>query len=98
MKEKLLKSYQVAVKYPEASAFEHLEMLQIRDQLALMENELNSLEKEQLTLADELLIKNSQKFSQELSSIIDLKQKRESEQIPSASWWWYLDVLASIVC
>jgi hypothetical protein len=96
MKEQLLQIYQIAVKYPESSGFEHLEMLQIRDELALIENELNEREKEELALADQLLIKNSQLFYHELSIIIDLRQKRESEQISSASWWWYLDVLANL--
>jgi hypothetical protein len=40
MKEELLKSYQINVKYPDISGFEHLETLQIRDQLALIETEL----------------------------------------------------------
>lgn len=96
MKKQLLKNYQIAVNYPEASGFEHLEMLQIRDQLALIENELNGLEKEELSLADQLLIKNAKQFYHELSSIIDLKQKREREQISSGFWWWYLDVLANL--
>lgn len=71
-------------------------MLQIRDELAIIENELNGLEKEELSLADQLLIKNAKQFYNKLSSIIDLKQKRESEQISSAFWWWYLDVLANL--
>jgi len=96
MKQQLLKNDQIAVNYPEASGFEHLEMLQIRDQLALIENQLNGLEKEELSLADQLLIKNAKEFYNELSSIIDLKQKRESEQIIATSWWWYLDVLANL--
>lgn len=96
MKKQLLNNYTIAVNYPESSGFEHLEMLQIRDELALIEHELNELEKDKLSLADQLLIKNAKQFYGELSGIINLKQKRESEQIISTSWWWYLDVLASL--
>ncbi|MGI0480588.1 hypothetical protein ACN4EE_07335 [Geminocystis sp. CENA526] len=96
MKEELLQSYQINVKYPDVSGFEHLETLQIRDQLALIEIELSEDQKKQLSLADQLLIKNSQKFYAELSTLIDLKKKRESENISPTSWWWYVDVLANL--
>lgn len=96
MKEQLIKSYQISVKYPEVSGFEHLEMLQVRDQLALIESQLNEEQKKELSLADQLLIKNAKLFNAELSTVIDLRKKRESEHISSSSWWWYLDVLANL--
>jgi ABC-type iron transport system FetAB ATPase subunit len=96
MKEELLQTYQINVEYPDVSGFEHLETLQIRDQLALIETELSETEKQQLSLADQLLIKNAQVFYAELSTVIDLKKKRESENISPVSWWWYMDVLANL--
>jgi hypothetical protein len=64
--------------------------------LALIETELSESEKQQLSLADQLLIKSAQEFYIELSSVIDLKKKRESENISPVSWWWYVDVLANL--
>ncbi|MGY6529567.1 MAG: hypothetical protein ACXITR_06525 [Cyanobacterium sp.] len=96
MKQELLQIYKINVKYPDVSGFEHLETLQIRDQLALIETELSETEKQQLSLADQLLIKNAQGFYTELSTVVDLKKKRESENISPVCWWWYLDVLANL--
>ncbi len=96
MKEELLTSYQINVQYPEVSGFEHLETLQIRDQLALIETKLTDEEKQKLSFADRLLIKNAKLFYDELSNLIDLQEKRESAQISPLSWWWYLDVLGNL--
>jgi len=52
--------------------------------------------KKSLSLADQLLIKNSQKLSSELSTLIDLKKKRKLENIFSTSWGCYVDILANL--
>lgn len=96
MKKELFQSYQINVEYLDVSGFEHLETLQIRDQLALIETELSEVQKQQLSLAYQLLIKKSKKFYAELSTLIDLKKKRELENISSTSWWWYIDILAKL--
>jgi hypothetical protein len=61
MKEELLQIYKINVKYPDVSGFEHLETLQIRDKLALIETELSDkrkLESLLMRLIEHLLILN----------------------------------------
>jgi hypothetical protein len=92
----LLKNYTISVQFPDVSAFEHLEMLEIRDKIAEIEEQLSEQEKKELSLADQILIKNSVVIYGQLSQIIDLRKKRADDNISSASWWWYLDVLANL--
>jgi hypothetical protein len=89
----LLKHYLVDVEYPEVSGAEHLQMLQIRDELAAQEASLNAQEKIALARADKRLFEQAGTFSSELSRFIDLAQYRRDEQVDASHWWWYLDVL-----
>lgn len=93
---RLLNHYCLSVEFANVSGAEHLEMLQIRDQLADLEITLTEDEKKSLSQADRQLIRQADKFYSELSHFVDLKKKRESEKIEPLRWWWYLDVLAYI--
>ena len=89
----LLKNYCGSVEFPDVSAAEHLEMLQIRDRLAESESQLSEEEKILLTQADRQLIEHVNVFYQELSHFVNLAEIRKAETILPQRWWWYLDVL-----
>ena len=90
----LLKKYCVSGDFPDVSGAEHLEMLQIRDEIALIELQLTAEEKKSLAGADEKFRNNALIFHQELSRFIDLKSWRKTEGIPPQRWWWFLDMFA----
>jgi hypothetical protein len=90
---RLLAHYGVAVQHPEVSGAEHLEMLQIRDQLAGLEATLTAEEKAALDAADRTLAEQAHRFHQELQRFIDLAAYRREQGIPPERWWWYLDVV-----
>jgi hypothetical protein len=93
---RLLMHYCVDVQHPEVSGAEHLEMLQIRDQLAELEPTLTSEEQETLAEADHVLVKRAIAFNQELQRFLDLAAYRQERSIPPAHWWWYLDVVSHL--
>jgi hypothetical protein len=93
---RLLVHYGVDVQHPEVSGAEHLEMLQIRDQLAELEPTLTSEEQEALVEADRLLVERASDFYQELLRFLDLAAYRREHGIPPARWWWYLDVVSHL--
>ena len=93
---KLLTYYCQSLEFPDVSGAEHLELIEIREELASIESELTEAEKRQLSIADSQLIKKAARFYAELSRFINLKQKREAEPISAEHWWWYLDVLAHL--
>lgn len=90
---RLLAHYGVDGQHPEVSGAEHLEMLQIRDQLAVLEPTLTSEEKAALDTADRLLAEQAHRFHQELQRFVDLAAYRREHGIPPERWWWYLDVV-----
>jgi hypothetical protein len=90
---RLLAHYCVDVQHPEVSGAEHLEMLQIRDQLAGLEPTLTAEEKAALDAADRTLAEHAHRFHQELQRFIDLAAYRREQGIPPERWWWYLDVV-----
>jgi hypothetical protein len=90
----LLNAYIISVDYPDVSGAEHLEMLDIREQLSNLENELGEEEKQVLAEADQKLIINASKIYSELSRFISFREYRESHNISPQRWWWYLDVLS----
>jgi hypothetical protein len=90
----LVKNYSVMVQFPDVSGAEHLEMLQIRDELAQVEFQLSEEEKSLLADADGRLVEQAREFYKELSRFVDLTEKRKFEEITPQRWWWYLDVLA----
>jgi hypothetical protein len=90
---KLLNEYYISVQFTDVSGAEYLDLLGIRDELANFETELTEGEKEILSKADGLLIRNCQSIYQELSRFINLSEYRQKQQINPQQWWWYLDVL-----
>ena len=93
---KYLKHYFVAVEHPDVSAFEHREMLLVRDKLAEEESSLSVEQKAQLMAADQRLLEQAALFHAELARITDFKSERQRRQPNAKKWWWYLDVLASL--
>jgi hypothetical protein len=90
---RLLAHYCVDVQHPEVSGAEHLQMLQIRDQLAVLEPTLTSEEKAALDTADRVLAEQAHLFHQELQRFVDLAAYRREQGILPERWWWYLDVV-----
>jgi hypothetical protein len=90
---RLLAHYCVDVQHPEVSGAEHLEMLQIRDQLVALEPTLTPEEHVALGEADRTLAEQGQAFHQELQRFLDLGVYRREQRIPPERWWWYLDVI-----
>ena len=90
---KYLAHYLVAVEHPEVSAFEHLEMLLVRDKLAEQESSLTAEQRAQLLAADRRLLGKAAEFHAELARITNLENERQRRQPSPSRWWWYLDVL-----
>lgn len=93
---RLLVHYCVDVQHPEVSGAEHLEMLQLRDKLAVLAPTLTPEEQSTLAEADRMLAKQAQAFHQELQRFLDLAAYRHVHGIPPERWWWYLDVLQHV--
>jgi hypothetical protein len=93
---RLLAHYCVDVEHPEVSGAEHLEMLQIRDQLAELESTLTSEEQNALAEADRVLVERASAFHQELLRFLDFAAYRRERGILPARWWWYLDVISHL--
>jgi hypothetical protein len=91
-----LKRYMIAVEHPEVSAFEHIDMLLVRDHLAEQEPSLNNDEKRRLKAADQTLLENAAAFQAELARITSLESERQRRQPSPQRWWWYLDVLTAL--
>ena len=83
-----LAHYCVDVKHPNVSGAEHLEMLQIRDKLADVEDTLTSEEQEILAAADQTLVEQAAAFHSMLQSFLDLAQYRQEHKMPPERWWW----------
>jgi len=92
----LLKYYQLAVTSSHVSGFEHLQMLDIRDDLEIDKTKLTLEELELLAKADHQLLTLAADFYAELSKIVDLAQERQQHNPPASHWWWYLDVLTQV--
>ena len=92
----LLRHYAVDVEHPNVSGFEHLEMLQIRSQLAELEATLSLQERAYLDTSDRRLLQQATAFHTELARITNLAEERARRQPPSSHWWWYLDVLVQL--
>ena len=88
--------YCVAVQHPAVSGAEHLELLQLRDQLVSLEPLLTPEEQEALGTADALLAAQASQFHQELQRFVNLATYRHEQDIPPERWWWYLDVLQHV--
>ncbi len=91
-----LAHYRVDVQHPEVSGAEHLEMLQLRDQLAGLALTLTPEEQDMLAEADRVLVTQAAAFVQELQRFLNLPAYRHEHAISPARWWWYLDVVCHV--
>ncbi len=92
----LLKYYLMAVESPGVSGFEHLQMLDVRDNLQQIRSELTAEELDLLAGADYRLLTQAAAFHAELAQVTNLARERTQQNQPPAHWWWYLDVLAQL--
>ena len=93
---KLLNIYYLSLNYPDVSGAEQLELLAIRDQIAVLEATLSAEDQKMLIESDKKLIANAAVFYQEISRFINLPEHRKKNNISAQKWWWYLDVLGNI--
>jgi hypothetical protein len=93
---RLLAQYCIAVHYPDVSGAEHLEMLHIRDQLAVLEPGLTAAEQAALGAADATLAAHAPVVHHEIQRFLDLALYRREQDVPPERWWWYLDVLQHV--
>ncbi len=91
MKSNILKHYEIAVEYPDVSGFEVLEILDMRSQLAEIENSLTVSEKATLEHADEILLDNVELFYEKIQEIGHLPELRKRAKALLSHWWWYMD-------
>lgn len=91
---KLLEQYTVDVDYPEVSGIEHLQMLETRSKLHLLEPQLSVEDRRLLNIADHKLATEAIHFFEELKRFVNLAEERRQRKVKPEEWWWYLDVLA----
>ena len=96
MKSNLLKSYKIAVQYPDVSGFEVLDLLDIRSKLAELESSLTINEKVTLEQADEMLLDNLESFYEKIQEIGYLPEFRMRTKVLPSHWWWYMDKFISV--
>jgi len=92
----LLEQYIVDVDYPEVSGIEHLQMLETRSKLFVVESQLSATERRMLIAADHKLATQALHFLPELERFVNLADERRRRKVISEEWWWYLDVLVQI--
>ncbi len=90
---RLLEQYVKGVRFPEASGFEVLELLDVRSSLALQESELDAEQRAQLEEADGRFLRHSRMFYESIAALGDLSDLRRRAAVPCSHWWWYLDKL-----
>ena len=107
MKSNLLKSYKVAVEYPDVSGFEVLELLDMRSKLVELENSLTINENAILKQVDKMLLDNLESFYEKIQEIGYLPEFRMRAKVfasltnafglwlPS-HWWWYMDKFVGV--
>jgi len=93
---KLLNTYYLSLDYPNVSGAEQLELLEIRDRIAILESDLSVEEQKTLFEADRKLLTNAVIFHKEISRFINLAEYRKNNNTSPQKWWWYLDVLDNI--
>lgn len=94
--ERLTVGYEAAVHHPEVSGMEHLQLFQIRSQLADYVEDLSTSQQEKLRQADQVLLTNADCFLEAINEIADLSSWRNHRNAPSDHWWWYLDVIVHL--
>jgi len=94
--DKLIRVYETDVQDPEVSGMEHLDMLMTRSEIARCEVHLSDVERERVQEADKVLLAHAREFYEAIRKIADLASWRRAENIPTAHWWWYLDVIVEL--
>ncbi len=94
--QRLLTLYGDAVRFPEVSGFEILEMLDVRSRLARREDDLNSADQARLEEADTVFLENAPSFFDRVDAVGNLSQLRRRASAPCSHWWWYLEKLAGL--
>ena len=89
---KLLEQYRIDVDFPEVSGIEHMQMLETRSNLAVIEAQLSLVERQTLEIADQKLATHAVAFLAELNRFVDLAEERQLRHVSPSEWWWYLDV------
>ncbi len=94
--QRLLSHYGNAVRFPEVSGFEVLEMLDVRSRLARRETDLTSAEQARLEKADTVFLEHTPDFFDRVDAIGNLSELRRRASAPCSHWWWYLEKLAGL--
>ncbi len=92
--ERLLSVYTDAVRFPEVSGFEVLEMLDARSRLARQEDQLAPADQTRLEEADTVFLRHAPRFFDRVVAVGDLSELRHRASAPCSHWWWYLEKLA----
>ncbi len=90
---RLLAHYLKAVRFPGASGFEVLELLDIRSQIARREVELDRAQRDHLEEADSVFLRNAPSLYESVATLGDLRELRRRAAAPCSHWWWYLEKL-----
>ena len=90
----LVESYATAVRFPDVSGFEILELLDQRSRLAQVERELTPAERSALETADATFLQNAPILYRQVSAVADLETLRKGAEVLPSHWWWYLDSFA----
>lgn len=94
--ERLIAGYEAAVQHPEVSGMEHLQLFQIRSQLAGYLSKLPVTQQNRIRQADQVLLANAEQFLQAINEIADLSSWRSRRNALPTHWWWYLDVIVHL--
>lgn len=92
----LVESYATAVRFPDVSGFEILELLALRTRLADVEPALAPDERTALEVADAVFLHNAPTLCRQLSEVGALEQLRKDAEARPSHWWWYLDSLTRV--
>ena len=90
----LVDHYATAVRFPEASGFEVLELLDVRSRLAAREDELGPTLQARLEEADTAFLRHARSFLESVATLGDLRELRRRSSAPCSHWWWYLEKFA----
>ncbi|HNT76329.1 MAG TPA: hypothetical protein PKH77_15045 [Anaerolineae bacterium] len=92
----LIEAYEVDIQFPDVSGMELLEMLMTRSEIARNDAHLSNVERQRLSAADNLLLRQSRQIYAAIQQIADLAAWRRNNNVPITHWWWYLDVVAQL--
>ena len=91
--EQLLERYATGVRFPKASGFEVLELLDVRSRLATREAEMDAAQRQRLEDADAAFLGQAPTLYESVAALGDLGDMRQRAAVPPSHWWWYLEKL-----